>query len=201
MFDIGWTELLVIGVVALIVVGPKDLPGMFRTLGRFTAKARSMAREFSRAMEEAADESGVGELAKDLKNVTSSKNLGLDKIKDAATKFEDWDPINKNVSAKKGAETKALSEERAEAARKIHAATAKKASDRLARDAKQEIAADVATAKPEVKKSVVKKPKTRKPATKLSSKSGGKPPTRKATSVKTTGIKPAVKKPNNSAAG
>ncbi len=201
MFDIGWTELLVIGVVALIVVGPKDLPGMFRTLGRFTAKARSMAREFSRAMEEAADESGVGELAKDLKNVTSSKNLGLDKIKDAATKFEDWDPINKNVSAKKGAETKALSEERAEAARKIHAATAKKASDRLARDAKQEIAGDVATAKPEVKKSVVKKPKTRKPATKLSSKSGGKPPTRKATSVKTTGAKPAVKKPNKSAAG
>ena len=45
MFDIGWTELLVIGVVALIVIGPKDLPGMFRTLGRVTAKARGMTED------------------------------------------------------------------------------------------------------------------------------------------------------------
>ena len=52
MFDIGWTELLLIGVVALIVVGPKDLPHLFHSLGRFTAKARGMAREFTSAMEE-----------------------------------------------------------------------------------------------------------------------------------------------------
>ncbi|MDE0112845.1 MAG: Sec-independent protein translocase protein TatB, partial [Albidovulum sp.] len=50
MFDIGWSELLIIGIVALIVVGPKDLPGMFRALGRFTGKMRGMAREFQRAM-------------------------------------------------------------------------------------------------------------------------------------------------------
>ena len=43
MFDIGWTELLLIGIVALIVVGPKDLPVMFHTLGRFTAKARGIS--------------------------------------------------------------------------------------------------------------------------------------------------------------
>ncbi|MDO9524935.1 MAG: Sec-independent protein translocase protein TatB [Gemmobacter sp.] len=92
MFDIGWSELLVIGVVALIVVGPKDLPVMFKTLGRFTAKARGMAREFSRAMESAADEAGVKDVAKDLKAATSSKALGLDALKDAATKFEAWDP-------------------------------------------------------------------------------------------------------------
>lgn len=93
MFDIGWTELLLIGIVALIVIGPKDLPEMFRTLGRFTAKARAMAREFQRAMEQAANESGVGDVAKDLKDVTSPKNLGLKAVKDAADKFEKWDPL------------------------------------------------------------------------------------------------------------
>ena len=49
--DIGWAELLVIGVVALIGIGPEDLPGRFRQLGRFTAKLKSMSREFSKAME------------------------------------------------------------------------------------------------------------------------------------------------------
>ena len=42
MFDIGWSELLLIGIVALIVVGPKELPGLFRTVGRFMGKARGM---------------------------------------------------------------------------------------------------------------------------------------------------------------
>ena len=59
MFDIGFTELLVIGIVALIVVGPKDLPQMFRTLGRFTARLRALGREFTSAMHAAADESGA----------------------------------------------------------------------------------------------------------------------------------------------
>ncbi|MEM9343053.1 MAG: Sec-independent protein translocase protein TatB [Pseudomonadota bacterium] len=92
MFDIGFLELLIVGVVALIVVGPRDLPGMFRTLGRFTAKARGMAREFTRAMNEAADDSGVKETAQGLKTLTSKKNLGLDALDKAADKFEKWSP-------------------------------------------------------------------------------------------------------------
>jgi sec-independent protein translocase protein TatB len=93
MFDIGWTELMLIGIVALIVIGPKDLPDMFRTMGRFTAKARGMAKEFSRAMESAADEAGVKDVAKDLRKATSARSMGLDAVKDAASKFEKWDPI------------------------------------------------------------------------------------------------------------
>ena len=65
--DLSWSELMVVGIVALIIIGPKDLPGMFRELGRFTAKIRAMGREFSRAMEQAAKESGVQDVADDLR--------------------------------------------------------------------------------------------------------------------------------------
>ena len=91
--DIGWAELVLIGIVALIVIGPEDLPDMFRQLGRFTAKLRQMSREFSRAMEQAAQDSGVKDVADDLKAVTSAKSLGLNKVKEAADRFEKWDPI------------------------------------------------------------------------------------------------------------
>jgi sec-independent protein translocase protein TatB len=91
--DLSWSELLVVGIVALIIIGPKDLPGMFRELGRFTAKVRSMGREFSRAMEQAAKDTGVKDVADDLRKVTSPKSMGLDAVKSAADKFEKWDPL------------------------------------------------------------------------------------------------------------
>ena len=91
--DIGWAELLLIGIVALVVIGPEQLPDMFRQIGRFTAKLRQMSREFSRAMEQAAKESGVKDVAKDLHAVTSPGALGLNKVKEAADRFEKWDPI------------------------------------------------------------------------------------------------------------
>jgi sec-independent protein translocase protein TatB len=91
--DLSWSELMVVGIVALIIIGPKDLPGMFRELGRFTAKIRAMGREFSRAMEQAAKDSGVKEVADDLRKVTSPKSMGLDAVKTAADKFERWDPL------------------------------------------------------------------------------------------------------------
>lgn len=93
--DIGWSELLLIGIVALIVVGPEDLPRMFRALGRITARARAMGRELSRAMEDAARTSGLDEAGKslrDVKSMTSKKALGLDALDRAATSFEKWDP-------------------------------------------------------------------------------------------------------------
>lgn len=94
--DIGWAEMLLIGVVALVVIGPEDLPQMFRQIGRFTAKIRAMGRDFSRAMDQAAADTGVKDMAKDIKKATSVGGLGLDKVKAAADKFEKWDPIKGN---------------------------------------------------------------------------------------------------------
>ena len=67
MFDLGMMELLLIGVVALIVVGPKDLPVMFREVGRFMGRMRGMARDFQRAMNEAADDTGMKGLDRDIR--------------------------------------------------------------------------------------------------------------------------------------
>jgi sec-independent protein translocase protein TatB len=96
--DIGWAEMLLIGIVALVVIGPEDLPQMFRQIGRFTAKIRAMSRDFSRAMEQAAKDTGVKDMAKDLRSATSVGGLGLDKVKAAADKFEKWDPIKGNMA-------------------------------------------------------------------------------------------------------
>ncbi|MTH79508.1 Sec-independent protein translocase protein TatB [Paracoccus aestuariivivens] len=107
MLDVGWSELLLIGVVALIVIGPEDLPKLFHTLGRLTARARGMAREFSSAMEDAAKSSGLDEAGKALKDVnslTSKRALGLDALERATERFEKWDPLNpKDATDKNGA--------------------------------------------------------------------------------------------------
>lgn len=84
MLDIGWGELLLIGVVALIVVGPKELPGMFRTVGNFMGRARGMAREFQRSMEQAADESGLKDAAKSLQK---ADKLRLDSATGSARNY------------------------------------------------------------------------------------------------------------------
>lgn len=116
MGNVGWSELLVIGIVSLIVVGPKDLPVMFNTLGRFVAKLRSLGREFNRAMDDAVRDAGVKDMANDIRNATSPKTLGLDKMQEAAKKFEAWDPMKpitkpKAAPAPKGPATAALAAE------------------------------------------------------------------------------------------
>lgn len=69
MLDLGWSELLVLGVAALIVVGPKDLPGMFRSVGQYVGKARGMAREFQRNMEDAARQADLDDVRKAAQSV------------------------------------------------------------------------------------------------------------------------------------
>ena len=59
MFGLGWAEIMLVAIVALIVIGPKELPVVFRKVGQFVGKAKAMAREFTSAMNDAADESGL----------------------------------------------------------------------------------------------------------------------------------------------
>ncbi len=129
MFGLGWGELVVVGIVALIVVGPKDLPVMFRTMGRFMGKARGMAREFSRAMEAAADEAGVKDIQKDLRAMTSPKAMGMDALK-KATDLSDWDPVE--ATKDKGEHTRKLAKERAEGAKKMREAREAKLAEKTA---------------------------------------------------------------------
>lgn len=79
MLDIGWTELLVIGVIALVVVGPKDLPRVLRYVGYWVGKARSMAREFQRAIDQYAKEADL----EDVKKVATAPSQAKKAIKNA----------------------------------------------------------------------------------------------------------------------
>lgn len=65
MFDIGWSELLVIAVVAIVVVGPKDLPRALRTVGQWAAKVRGIAREFQSSVDDMIRESELDELRRE----------------------------------------------------------------------------------------------------------------------------------------
>jgi sec-independent protein translocase protein TatB len=74
MFDIGWSELVVIAVVALIAIGPKELPGVLRMVGQWMGKARKMAAEFQGQFQEAMREAEMADLKKT-----------FDEVKEAAT--------------------------------------------------------------------------------------------------------------------
>jgi sec-independent protein translocase protein TatB len=76
MFDIGWSEFVVIAVVALIAIGPKELPGVLRMVGQWMGKARKMAAEFQGQFQEAMREAEMADLKK-----------SFDEVKEAATGF------------------------------------------------------------------------------------------------------------------
>ena len=69
MFDISWTEFLLIGVVALIVIGPKELPAVLRTLGQWTRRVRSMAADFQGQFQEAMREAEMADLKKQVDDI------------------------------------------------------------------------------------------------------------------------------------
>jgi sec-independent protein translocase protein TatB len=95
MFDISWTEFLLIGVVALIVIGPKELPAVLRTLGQWTRKVRSMAAEFQGQFQEAMREAEMADLKKEVDEMRQGiKNY--DPLKDVRS---DLDAAGKDIQA------------------------------------------------------------------------------------------------------
>src|SRR3954453_4246701 len=91
MFDIGWSELVVIAVVALIAIGPKELPGVLRMVGQYMGKIRRMASEFQGQFQEAMREAEMADLKKH-----------VDEMSDAAKGLTDFDPLG---SVKKDVES------------------------------------------------------------------------------------------------
>lgn len=111
MFGLGWAEIMVVGVVALIVIGPKELPVVFRKVGQFIGKAKAMAREFTTAMNQAADESG-------LKEAVDTVNDGVSGINEVSQKnWTDFIP---------GSETEKLAKKRVAKSKKLHVDATKK---------------------------------------------------------------------------
>jgi sec-independent protein translocase protein TatB len=72
MFDIGWSELLIIAIVAIVVVGPKDLPRLMRNFGHYTGKLRRMANEFKQQVDEAIREAELEDMRKAIEIVRDS---------------------------------------------------------------------------------------------------------------------------------
>ncbi|HCJ00556.1 Sec-independent protein translocase protein TatB [Sulfitobacter pontiacus] len=195
MFDMGWSELLVVGVVALIVVGPKDLPVLFRKVGQFVGKAKGMAREFSNAMNDAADDTGMREMSsslnKTLKTATNPLGSAMDEVKSATKSLSKFDPDS---------ETGKLASQRAEDVKKIQAATARAGAERKQREAAEALAqADAAEAKlatpaaaPQIEKPAAKAPAKKAPAKATSAK---KPAAKKPAAAKPAAKKAAPKAP------
>ncbi len=74
MFDIGWSEMGIVLLLALIIIGPKDLPRVARTLGQWVGKARALAREFQRSLDEMAREAELDDVKKQIEKAGSTVN-------------------------------------------------------------------------------------------------------------------------------
>ena len=106
MFDIGWTELLVVAAVAILIVGPRELPRMLRTFGQTMGKLRRMAREFQSQFEDALKEAELDEVKSSVENITT-----IDPLKDIKSSISDTvTGVNQDLKSA----TKAVDEGKAE---------------------------------------------------------------------------------------
>jgi sec-independent protein translocase protein TatB len=115
MFDIGWSEFAVIAVVALIAIGPKELPGVLRMVGQWIGKARKMAGEFQGQFQEAMREAEMADLKK-----------SFDEVKEAASGFSTGNimtSLESNANSALGVEEKAATTSEATTSSEVVAST------------------------------------------------------------------------------
>ena len=113
MFDIGWPEMAVVAVIALIIIGPKDLPRILRYAGRWAGKARRMAREFQRNFDDMVRESELDEVKKSVDQAS-----GFNPVRDIGNSIdptgemkEEIESLAKDEDAAPAAEEAAAAEE------------------------------------------------------------------------------------------
>jgi sec-independent protein translocase protein TatB len=103
MFDIGWSEFVVIGVVALIVIGPKELPAVLRAIGQWTTKIRRMAGEFQSQFQEAMREAEMADLKKSVDELSdAAKGITADPFD--FTESTKWQPKTDTTSGEAAGE-------------------------------------------------------------------------------------------------
>ncbi len=88
MFDIGWTEILIVMGIALVVVGPKELPKIVRTIGKWRGKASAYARDFQRSIEEAADVNELDAVKKEIAEANRELNEAKRDLADHAAEVK-----------------------------------------------------------------------------------------------------------------
>jgi sec-independent protein translocase protein TatB len=192
VFDIGWSEMAIIMLVALVVIGPKDLPRLARSVGQWVAKGRAMARDFQRSLEEMAREAELDDVKREIEkvgrtNISKSIEKAIDPGGELSRAFN---PDSSSKSAAAGSP-------------KVTNGAAKPAI------AKPDVAAEPATAasKATAEPKAAAKPRTAKPkageakgagATKTATKPKAAAKTRAAGSAKTTAKPRAAAKPKTS---
>jgi sec-independent protein translocase protein TatB len=92
MFDLGWGKIVIIAVIALVVIGPKELPAVLRTVGQWMGKIRRMAAEFQGQFQEAMREAEMADLKKSIDAIT-------DATRGIGSGFDPLSSVTKNIES------------------------------------------------------------------------------------------------------
>ncbi len=146
MFDLGWSELMLIGIVALIVIGPKELPTVLRTVGRTLTRVRRMASDFQGQFQDALRDADVAEMRDEISKVADvAKKAMPDKAKEL---FDPLRSVRDEIRASVTGATAALALPETPAAAKEPAGVAEVAQYDPLQSVRDEIRASVAKALP-----------------------------------------------------